>query len=320
MVNEEKGELSLIRWICETFRSKSAELSIPPGDDCGAFATKGEETILATTDMLLAGVHFDLQKASLQEVGYKALACSLSDAAAMAALPIGAIVAVALNNDMRMSDAKELVRGMEPLIEEFDCPLIGGDIVSWDSPLAITVSLFARPAGVKPVKRFGAHAGDAVCVTGKLGGSIMSLEGKKAKHLTFSPRVSEARKIAQLAEVHAMIDVSDGLAVDLAHICEESGCGADIDENLLRGVVEPALFLPEYSDDRSPIEHALHDGEDFELLLTVCQEDSEKLASAGLAKRIGRITKEGLRLIAPDGHESEIVPKGYEHFRGGNKS
>ena len=220
-MDKHKSEFELIAWIRQNSVFDDTGIQTGIGDDMAVMEIGGEK-ILVTCDMLLEGVHFDLNLATLEQIGYKAMACSLSDCAAMAALPFCAVVSVALPNPLTMTDAKLLHKGLQQAAQTYDCPIVGGDTTSWDNPLAINVSMLAKAAGVEPILRSGAQVGDAIWVTGVLGGSLAG------KHLQFTPRVREARTLAGMVDLHAMIDVSDGLSQDLNHICTESGVGAMI--------------------------------------------------------------------------------------------
>jgi len=220
-----KSEFALIEWIRRQGRQQERDVALGIGDDMAILET-GKEKVLITTDILLEGVHFelvsgagktDLPPATLSQVGYKAMACGLSDCAAMAALPWVAVVSVALPEKMGMDQAKELYAGLQQAAEQYQCPVVGGDTTSWEQGLAIDVTMLARAAGVEPVLRSGAKAGDVIMVTGQLGGS------RTGGHLEFAPRVREGRLLAELADLHAMIDVSDGLSIDLDHICQRCG-------------------------------------------------------------------------------------------------
>src|SRR5205823_2681084 len=222
---------------------------------------------LITTDMLLEGSCFRLAEAGPRRVGRKAMAVNLSDIAAMAGEPLFAVVSVGLPRQGGRALAEELYLGLREMADAFDTAIVGGDTNSWDGPLAISVTLHGRATGRGPVLRRGAKPGDLAFVTGPLGGSILG------HHLDFTPRVREALALHRAAELRAMIDISDGLAADAWHVCRESGCGL-----VLRGeaipITEDACRL---NDGRTPLEHALTDGEDFELFFAVSPEEGRRL-------------------------------------------
>ncbi|MCI0642750.1 MAG: thiamine-phosphate kinase, partial [Gemmataceae bacterium] len=236
-----------------------------PGDDCAVLAAS-DQPCLVTTDMLLDGSHFHLAQAGAYRVGRKAMAVNLSDIAAMAGVPFAAVVSVGLP---RGSDdlAQELHTGLSEMANEFGTAIVGGDTNSWDNGLAISVTLLGRPTPPGPVLRNGAVPGDWLMVTGPLGGSILG------RHLDFTPRVREAQELQRMTKLHAMIDISDGLAQDAHHLCKEGGCGAV----LFAQAVPIHVDARRLTDDRTPLEHALSDGEDFELAFAVAPDDGRLL-------------------------------------------
>ena len=307
-----KGERDLIDWI--RGRGQGAnwagvfDINIGIGDDLAGLRV-GNEQLLYGCDQVLDGVHFRLNECGARAAGRKALARNLSDVAAMAAVPVCAVATVALPEDMTTEQAQEIVKGMDELSEEFCCPVVGGDVGSWRGPLAISVSVLAKGAGLEPIRRSGAEQGDAIMVTGELGGSILG------KHLTFKPLVSEARALAEGVKLHAMIDISDGLAIDLHHITDESKCGAEILAESIP-VSEAAKKL-----DGDFLQHSLADGEDYELLFTLSEKDVNKakdiLASLGVkVSHIGRIIEKGVFIEGENGIRIELPASGFEHFKG----
>jgi thiamine-monophosphate kinase len=310
---EPKGEWALIDWIRRQTHLDPESIPIGPGDDMAMVNLGGESRCLVTVDALLEGTHFDLAVATPRQVGYKALAVSLSDAAAMAALPICAVAWVALPNSRDMVFAEELTAGLNEAAGRFACPIVGGDVVSWSKPLSIGTALLARPGGVRPVRRSGAKPGDYLFVTGELGGSRLG------RHLTFTPRIAEARKLAAVIALHAMIDLSDGLSTDLTHLCRESGVAAEICPEAIP-ISQDAVRLASTSRG-SPLSHALKDGEDFELLFAVDQSDRDELLATPPLEGvrltcIGRVVEgQGVTLVHENGTRKPLAPGGWEHFR-----
>jgi thiamine-monophosphate kinase len=307
------SEDQMTEWFARQSNLSVEEFPIGIGDDMAQVRLSRETSVLVTTDMLLDGVHFELAKTTLQQVGYKAMAVGLSDCAAMATIPVAAVVSVALPRGYGEKELKELHCGIMLAADKFHCPLIGGDITCWRAiqPFAINVAMLSRTAGNKPIRRSGARIGDSICVTGTFGGAGFG------KHLDFEPRVTEAIKIAQLVNVNSMIDVSDGLSIDLNRICRASGVGAVID----------AEFIP-ISDQarktKEPLGAALSDGEDFELLFTLTQEQCQRLLGNWNEPvpitRIGTITDtKKMQIKVPDGRTNDLQVKGYDHFGGVNR-
>jgi thiamine-monophosphate kinase len=260
----------------------------------------GEELLLVAVDQVLDGVHFDSAVHSPREIGAKVMNRNLSDCAAMACLPAAAVVAAGLPRGTSLEYAKELYLGMKEAGEAFGCAIGGGDTGSWGGELALSVTVLGRSAGVEPVLRSGARAGQKIYVTGPLGGSILG------RHLRFTPRVDEGRTLGASGAVRAMIDISDGLSRDLGHICRESGVGAVIFGERVP-VHEDVTRLP--ADGRSPLEHALHDGEDHELLYVADDTLPEELAGVW----IGVTTAEAGVRLRVGGDERALEKRGWEH-------
>lgn len=276
-----------------------------PGDDCAVLAAS-EQPWLVTTDMLLEGSHFQLAEAGGYRVGRKAMAVNLSDIAAMAGIPFAAVVTVGLP---RGSDnlAQELHRGLSEMADEFGAAIVGGDTNSWDNGLAISVTLLGHPSPRGAVLRAGAQPGDWLMVTGPLGGSIVG------RHFDFMPRVSEALELQRTVRLHAMIDVSDGLAQDAHHLCRESGCGAV----LFADAIPIHPDVRRLTDGKTPLQHALGDGEDFELAFAVSPEDGIRLLATqpitGITlHRVGEFLNDGY-FLEENGQRQPLTPHGYQH-------
>lgn len=311
-------ELELLSHIYKANPALPGAVSIPPGDDMGAVVVGGV-TLLVTVDQVADGVHFELANTPLEKIGRKAITRNLSDVAAMAAKPVGAVAAACLPKGFREADAKALFDAMRCTAEAFGCPLIGGDISSWDQRLILTVTVFAEPDGIDPVTRNTARVGDAVYVTGALGGSLVEMDNPPGyvHHLDFTPRVVLARRLADdtATRPHAMIDLSDGLAQDLTRICERSGVRAQIEcEHLPIG---PAARIAARRSGQPAWRHALGDGEDYELCFTAPPGAMPGEIDAVPITRVGRIMGAGpgpvVALLQSDGTVTDVQGLGWEH-------
>lgn len=305
------AEFDYIRWIRAHTRQHPRVL-IPPGDDCASVAWPQDRPLLVTADMMMEGSCF-LRDAGPSRIGCKAMSINLSDMAAMAGKPVAAVVSLGLPRDLPQSWAEEFYTSLQAQAARFDTAIVGGDTNSWNGPIVINVTLLGEPTGHGPVQRNGAKPGDALMVTGSLGGSILG------HHLDFTPRVKEAQLLHQIVDLHAMIDISDGLAADLHHLCEESSCGAEV----WAEQVPVSEATRRMNDGKSALEHALGDGEDFELLFTVNQSDAEKLlreqplASLGVqVSCIGRITADKSVVLVDGGVPRSLPALGYVHQLG----
>jgi thiamine-monophosphate kinase len=294
-------------------------LRLGAGDDAAILSLGESSDAVVTVDMLMDGVDFRLDEVAPRRVGRKSLAVNLSDLAAMAAEPVAAVVALALPKQGGMALAKSLYEGILPLAAEFDVAIAGGDTNSWDGPLVISITAIGSVKAIKTAnststawRRSGARPGDLLLATGEFGGSILG------KHFDFTPRLREARILAERYEIHAAIDVSDGLAIDASRLAAESRCGVCL--NLASIPIAPAAaeLARQSPHDESPLDHALGDGEDFELLLAVDPETAARmLAEQPLSiplTAIGEFLSEpGLWQRAEAGNITPLEPRGYLH-------
>lgn len=291
------------------------EIELGVGDDAAILRLSADPRFVVTTDMLLDGVDFELAACGHRAAGRKAMHKNLSDIAAMGAQPVAAFVSVALPHGFSLEDAAELLEGLCAAGERFDCPIAGGDTKRSPSGLVLNVAIVGRAIGSEFIRRSGARPGDGLWVSGRLGGSILG------HHLTFAPRLDIARALATSDAVSAMIDLSDGLSTDLTHLVEASSVGVEVDAT--RIPLSAAAHALAAKDGRSALEHALDDGEDYELLFTV--RDPVAFETMRLAhpefelSRIGTIlaSASGCTLLRTDpggvATREALVARGFEH-------
>ena len=304
-------ESDFIRWLRHRL-PPHPNLALGPGDDAAVLRWgQGAECVL-TVDLLTEGVDFELDKVDPARVGRKALAVNLSDLAAMAARPLGAVIALALPRQGGLELAQALYEGLIPLAERYQVAIAGGDTNSWEGPLAISITLVGEVTSNGPLRRAGARPGDRILVTGQFGGSILG------HHFDFEPRVNESLLLARQYPLHAGIDVSDGLSLDLWRLIEESDCGAEVDLSMIPIAPAARRLSAERKDGSTALDHALADGEDFELILAVPPEAADELIATqpldcGLTC-IGQFVNDpGLWQVDGSGERRPLAPRGFEH-------
>jgi thiamine-monophosphate kinase len=302
-------ERNLIDWLRWRV-SATPSLHLGIGDDAALWEPAAGTELVLTTDMLMDGVDFHVSQVPARRIGRKALAVNLSDLAAMAALPRLALVSVALPVQQGEALARELYEGLLELASDFQVVLAGGDTNSWHGPLVINVALVGEVPTGKAIRRRGAQPGDLILVTGEFGGSI------QGHHLDFTPRVQEALLLRDRYDLHALTDVSDGLSLDLSHILAESGCGAELE--LAHIPIRAAARDCSQASGRSPLDHALGDGEDFELIMAVPPDAAARLLAEQPLEvpisQIGRIIAErGTWGIRNNGTRQPLSAAGWEH-------
>jgi thiamine-monophosphate kinase len=281
------------------------------GDDCAVLDLGApDKLILFKTDAVVEGIHFT-RETPPEKIGRKALARCLSDIAAMAGTPVAALVTVGLPEKFEPEFVAKIYDGMNALAEQSGVAIVGGETTTNPGGILISIALLGTVARGKQVLRGGAKTGDAIFVTGELGGSLAG------KHLEFEPRLEEARWLAEHFSIHAMIDLSDGLAGDLPHVLKASGAGAE----LLKDAIPISREAKSQAKRKPAFAAALTDGEDFELLFTVAGSDAVKLLDAWKKKFpklklscIGKIVAgEGIVLRDKTGAQKLNV-HGYVHF------
>jgi len=303
-------ELEFIDWLNKRTTPQSG-IVVGIGDDAALLKVPAGRQLVVTTDMLVEGVHFDLADATAERVGRKALGVNLSDLAAEAASPLAALVSLSLpKKGNALELAKELLEGMMPLANKHRCPIVGGDTNVAAGPLTISVTAMGTVAENQAWLRSGAQPGDRLLVTGQLGGSLLG------RHLDFEPRVAEAMAIRDRYEVHAALDISDGLALDLARMLAASGVGAIVEVD--RIPISSAAVTMAQRDGKAPLDHALGDGEDFELLLALPPDEAKRLCDTQPLQcgwtDIGEITQTcDCKQRHTDGTLTTLEPLGYQH-------
>ena len=297
------GELGFIKRMAGKVRcDKSVVKGI--GDDAAVIKWTGDKYLLFTCDMLIEDVHFRRNLATPFQIGWKALARNLSDIAAMGGVPRYAVISIGLDPAMPVSFANGVFDGINALADKFNVNIVGGD-TSRSKKIVIDISVIGEVEKRRLSLRSGAAAGDAIFVTGLLGGSI------KGKHLDFVPRLDEARALVKNFRINSMIDISDGLLLDLGRVLDASGRGALIYEDLIP-----------VSGKADSFKDAVTAGEDFELLFTMAPKEAERFMKSYLSKLtvpvslIGEVTPArcGYRLISSDWKEKAIDKKGFLHF------
>ena len=304
------GEREVIRRLAKLLPVRD-DVRAGIGHDVAVVAAGGGFDFLLTSDAVIESRHF-LAATPGELIGRKAVGRVLSDLAAAGGEPLWALVDLVAPGDMSLSRVEEVYRGLVALSGEHGLAIIGGDTAAGPA-LSLHVFGVGRVPSGTALLRSGARPGDRLCVTGALGGS------QAGRHLTFAPRVREGRWLREGKWATAAIDISDGLATDLHHLLEMSGVGAE----LFADRIPLADSARSAQDGRTPLDHALHDGEDFELLFTV---SADRLAAFEQAWQqafpgvpvisIGAITAETGRLDLLDaaGHRAPLRAAGFEHF------
>ncbi len=294
------GEFGLIERL-KRFQNLSSGVVHGMGDDAAVLEYDSARYQLFTTDMMVEGKHF-LRSMCPEEVGYKALASNISDIAAMGGVPTSAVISLGVPGKLDTDYIQSLYAGLYRLARKFGVSLVGGDTVA-SSKLIINVALLGEVEKKKLVLRSGARAGDVIFVSGALGNSF-----KSGRHLTFVPRVLEARFLVDHFKPSSMLDISDGLAGDLGHILRQSRVGAILDER----------FIPVHAD--ATLDRALYEGEDFELLFTLSPRKAARLAQSKRGNfcffPIGVIVRGAGKLVLRrrDGKEISLKTKAFSHF------
>lgn len=308
------SEQDLVAWLNQLPKPNPTVWPLGIGDDGAILHPSPDEEIIIATDMLLEGSCFLLDQAGARRVGRKSLAVNLSDLAAMAARPLGCFLSLALPKKGGGTIVGDLIGGLMELGNQWDCPLIGGDTNSWNGPLAISVTVVGAVARGTAIRRSGAKPGDWLMVTGSLGGSILG------HHLDFTPRIHEARSLAGRVRLQAMMDISDGLARDTNTLCSASNCGAvlyvdhiPVSQNAHELQAIARWGIP----GKTPLEHALGDGEDYELLFAVSPAEGRALLKdqplpGTPISKVGECIPQGF-WVESEGKRTPLPVSGWQH-------
>jgi thiamine-monophosphate kinase len=328
------NELDLISWIKARHSEKSRDIILGIGDDCAAIKPARGKITLVTTDTLTEGVHFSRKSAPARLLGGKSAAVNLSDIAGMGGEPKYALLSPCFPKGLDRKWIKDFLTGFHETLKLYGCILIGGNVSSAKDWISVTVAVLGQIAENRIVKRDGARPGDLVYITGTPGDSAMGLDlllsGRKpanraekylvSRHLSPTPRVEWGRLIAEKGLATAMIDVSDGLALDLLWLMEASNAAADVSLDSIPLSPPTAKMLASMNEDDA-WRRILTGGEDYELLLTVHPKKEgllKKLIAEGkiVASQIGYVTdgaKPKIRFSYFSGRVLEMREFGYVH-------
>ncbi len=331
------GEFGLIDALTKDHPSVKNTTLKSVGDDAAIIKNEGEVTVVST-DMLVEGIHFDLMYTPLKHLGYKSVVVNLSDIFAMNAEPSQITVSIAVSSKYSLEAIEELYDGIYTACKMYKVDLVGGDTTSSPKGLIISVTAIGQASAEDIVYRNGAKKGDIICVTGDLGASYLGLqilEREKQVYLAHPGVQPELEKNQYLIERQlkpeaqsgaiaysrknkvrptAMIDISDGLASEVLHICKQSGTGAFIEEGKVPIHPDTERTAIEFKLD--PITCALHGGEDYELLFTIDEKDLDKIRFMPEVYIIGEITDaaDGVKLHTTGGNVHDITAQGWNHF------
>ncbi|HPP30024.1 MAG TPA: thiamine-phosphate kinase [bacterium] len=302
------SEDEIIEFIKTQLQQRQKSVVVGPGDDTAVISFNSKEYLLLTTDCLVENVHFIRKNTPLSLIARKSIAVNLSDIAAMGGIPLYALVCAGLPEGITKKDISQLIRGLKNMAERFNLDIVGGNLTK-SKHLFIDVSIIGKVEKKHLKLRSGAKAGDLIFVTGTLGGSRLK------KHLTFTPRLKEAREIIKKVPVGAMMDISDGLSTDLTRLAKASNVGFKIYLEKLP-FSKDAVKISKSREDL--IYHALNDGEDYELVFTVPEKYRDKIPERVQSVPltcIGEILKEKRYTgIYSSGKVVSIRPSGYSHF------
>ena len=333
---EDLGEFGLIDRITKKIKSYHKNTHHGPGDD--AAVIKSKKNILVSSDMLVEGVHFDMSFTPLKHLGYKSVVVNISDIYAMNAIPTQITVSLGISSKYTLEAIDELYDGILLACEKYKVDIIGGDITSCISGLTISITALGEANESEIVKRSGAQENDLLITTGDLGGAYMGLNVlQREKEVwknnpNMQPELDnfnyilerqlkpEARKdiIKSFKETNikptSMIDISDGLASEIFHLCKASNVGCQVYEDKIP--IDPETYKTSMDFNINPTVSALNGGEDYELLFTINQNDYQKIKNDPKITVIGHITKkdQGINLVGNGNTLTPLKAQGWNHF------
>lgn len=319
-----KSEADFISWLRRRTPRKVAGLTLGIGDDAALVAVPPRTELILTTDMSIEGVHFDPARHPARAVGHRALARSLSDIAAMGGTPRYALISLAVSPQTKRAWLEGFFAGLFALARKFSTVVIGGDTAVVKGPCSVDVIVAGEVPRGRALRRSGAHPGDRIFVSGRLGMSALGLRWLLGQgrghtplervalhaHLYPQPQCALGRFFSESRLANSLMDLSDGLSIDLRRLCDASGVGATLFAN--------QIPTPPITDDETALDLALHGGEDYQLLFTVAAPDAAKVP-----KRFGKIplfcigeirTLKGITLITAGGKALPVKARGYDHF------
>jgi len=332
------GEFGLIRKLHTQCHVLSSEVIQGIGDDAAILRPSPKESLLASTDLAIEGVHFDVAFESFQDIGYRTAVANISDIAAMGGIPKFLLVALAIPPSYSVNDMRALYQGFKKPCREYDISLVGGDTSSSKSGLFLCLTILGHVNPNHALTRHGAKVGDRVYVTGTLGDSkaglhILQRQKKqnkpkvpqpyetflKKRHLRPTPRLAIGQHLSQDRLAHAAIDVSDGLSGDIHHLCQASRVGVELWATHLP--ISPPCQAYAAAHRRNPIDIALEGGEDYELLFTIDPRNQDRVIDLSHRLKttmtcIGEIKPKpfGLKLQLENGNNRKIIRQSFDHF------
>jgi thiamine-monophosphate kinase len=332
------GEFGLIRKLEKQCQTLHTNVIKGVGDDAAILKTSPNKSLVASKDLAIEGIHFDLRFSKPKDIGYRTVVANMSDMAAMGAVPKFILVALAVPQSYSLDILQDLYRGFKKACLEYHISLVGGDTSASQSELFLSLTILGEVKTNMALRRQGAKTGDLICVTGTLGDSKAGLQifqrqiqqtkttmprpyelFLRKRHLRPTARLVLGQYLSQHRLAHAAIDISDGLSGDLAHLCQSSQVGAELREKDLP--ISRQCHIYATANNLDPVDFALIGGEDYELLFTVHRRHQSKLAAISRRLKtpitcIGIIRPKsfGLRLMLKDGTNKNISSRSYNHF------